>query len=359
MGKESDDVICIVGMHRSGTSMVARLLNLCGLYLGPEELLLGPDQGNPEGHFEHKGFIEVDEAVLSIIGGSSDSPPDLPNGWGNDLNLEAPYQDAKKLLVSFDQRYPWGWKDPRTTLVIPFWKRLIPNLRFVVCLRNPLEVSRSLVKRDGMPTQKSLYLWYRYTRTAIRDTEGNPRIFVFYEDFFDHADRELKRLLKFCGLSTPTETSAILGTISHDLRRNIAAHSDLLIDQTMMSAYKLLYLSARALSLQSLLSTIPLSVREMALSDDIGRLGKVLEDLHSEEKVIQLQASLVHRDLKLTQLSEEIQMLRTRFDHSLTGQLMKKLDVLKENFLPPGTCRRNSYDRLLIGLKRLIAIEKR
>ena len=74
-------VVCIVGMHRSGTSMVTRLLNLCGLDLGAEQDLLGPDRGNPLGHFEHKGFKGLDESLLAHFGGSTDNPPN------NDLQL--------------------------------------------------------------------------------------------------------------------------------------------------------------------------------------------------------------------------------------------------------------------------------
>ena len=46
--------ICIVGMHRSGTAMVARLLNRCGLDLGPADQLEGPNESNPLGYYEHK-----------------------------------------------------------------------------------------------------------------------------------------------------------------------------------------------------------------------------------------------------------------------------------------------------------------
>ncbi len=56
--------LCIAGMHRSGTSMVTRLLNLCGLEIGPQRDLLGPRSSNPEGFWENRRFIRINDAVL-------------------------------------------------------------------------------------------------------------------------------------------------------------------------------------------------------------------------------------------------------------------------------------------------------
>ena len=59
--------ICIAGMHRSGTSMVARLLNLCGLYLGPESELSPPAPDNPEGYWENKHFVGINDRILAHL----------------------------------------------------------------------------------------------------------------------------------------------------------------------------------------------------------------------------------------------------------------------------------------------------
>ena len=63
------DAVCIIGMHRSGTSMVTRLLKSCGLILGPDAQLVGPDAGNIDGHFEHMGFVKINDAILSTLAG--------------------------------------------------------------------------------------------------------------------------------------------------------------------------------------------------------------------------------------------------------------------------------------------------
>jgi len=76
--------VCIAGMHRSGTSMVARLLYLCGLYLGPESELLPPRPDNEEGYWENFYFVKLNEEILARLNGGWDWPPPLrkDGNWG-------------------------------------------------------------------------------------------------------------------------------------------------------------------------------------------------------------------------------------------------------------------------------------
>lgn len=69
------NAICTIGMHRSATLMIPRLLHQCGLYLGTEDQLLGAHYGNPEGHFEPTGFLNIDDARLRHLDGSWEFPP--------------------------------------------------------------------------------------------------------------------------------------------------------------------------------------------------------------------------------------------------------------------------------------------
>ena len=80
--------VCITGMHRSGTSMVARLLGACGLDLGPPEELVPGQPDNPDGYFENQRFVSVNDEILDIFGGAWDSPPMFPPGWEDDPRLQ-------------------------------------------------------------------------------------------------------------------------------------------------------------------------------------------------------------------------------------------------------------------------------
>ena len=73
--------ISIAGMHRSGTSMVSRLLNLCGLYLGPESQLWPPGPDNPEGYWENMHFVEINDRLLAHLDAGWDLAPAVCGGW--------------------------------------------------------------------------------------------------------------------------------------------------------------------------------------------------------------------------------------------------------------------------------------
>src|SRR3972149_2148382 len=246
MGDFQGNVICIVGMHLSGTSMVAQLLHQCGLYLGPEDQLLGANSGNQEGHFEHTGFVKIDDALLRHFGGSWESPPELEPGWEKDASLEELRSGARSLLETFSGRSPWGWKEPRTTLLLPFWRSMIPHLRFVICVRSPLEVAKSLAKRNKIPIERGVHLWYRYLRAAIEDTGGCSRMIVFYDDFFAEPAAVIHRLIDFCGLEKPTDASVIVAGIRGDLRHQRSAMAEILGATSVSAEYKLPYLGVRA-----------------------------------------------------------------------------------------------------------------
>jgi hypothetical protein len=145
--------LCITGMHRSGTSMVARLLNVCGLDLGPEADLLPPAFDNPAGFWESAGFVRLSDALLRAWGGSWGRPPATagpPPGGLRDRALA--------LVGRFAGRGPWGWKDPRCCLALPFWRGLVPGLRVLVCVRHAAAAARSLAARGDVPYGEALAL---------------------------------------------------------------------------------------------------------------------------------------------------------------------------------------------------------
>src|SRR6516164_8854007 len=168
---------CIAGMHRSGTSMVAKLLYLSGLYLGPEEELVPATPDNPDGHWENSRIIELNDEILDALGGGWDRPPSPRNGWyrGDADRASTPQhllplkEKALALFEQFRGREPWGWKDPRTSLTLPFWQPLLPCLKVVICLRNPLEVAMSLRRRGLSSYALSLDLWRIYSGQILRD----------------------------------------------------------------------------------------------------------------------------------------------------------------------------------------------
>src|SRR5690348_16242425 len=172
--------VCITGMHRSGTSLVARVLRECGLHLGPAEALLPAQRDNRDGFWEHAGLTALSDDLLASFGGSWDDPPALPDGWESSADVEPLAERARALLAPLEEHPPWGWKDPRTALTLPFWRRVVgEELQLVLCLRHPSEVVGSLVARGGMEPERAEALTLAYLEAIHSDRAA--RVVVEYE----------------------------------------------------------------------------------------------------------------------------------------------------------------------------------
>jgi glycosyltransferase involved in cell wall biosynthesis len=234
--------VCVLGMSRTGTSLTTRILGLAGVDLGPEEELLGADRrqladagegvmakargSNPEGHWEHYRLMRLNERILRTMGGSWRDPPSLPSGWENAAELDDLREEARAVLTeSFAGRALWGWKDPRSSLTLPFWQRLVGGeMRYVICLRGPAEVAASLGRRDGIEPEHAAELWLRYLAAALVNTSGRRRLVVPYESFFREPAAAADRLARFVGhegaFAGPDGEAMLAETIDERLWRN-------------------------------------------------------------------------------------------------------------------------------------------
>ena len=192
--------VCIAGMHRSGTSMAARLLHACGLDLGPEEGLVPATADNPDGHWENARIVGINDLLLNELGGGWDQPPALPAGWLERPNVEALREQAAAVFAQLGTREPWGWKDPRASLVMPFWLGLRADFKVVICVRNPLEVALSLRRRGLLSYSLGLSLWQSYNARLLETTRPAQRIITHYDSFFSRPQAELRRLAEFLEL---------------------------------------------------------------------------------------------------------------------------------------------------------------
>jgi hypothetical protein len=193
--------VCVLGMHRSGTSLTARILNLIGVDLGPEERMLpGLAHDNPTGFWEQERITALNEHIFGAFGTDWWRPPPMLPGWEKAPELEPLRDEARRVLSElFARDGLWGFKDPRLSLTLPFWRALIPEMWCVVCLRNPLDVAASLKARDPntFPLGDSIDLWLRYTAAALELTASDRRTLLFYEDWFDQPAAEVSRLARF------------------------------------------------------------------------------------------------------------------------------------------------------------------
>ena len=194
-----ETAICIAGAHRSGTSMLTRLLHRCGLYLGAESDMMPAQPDNPDGFWENLRFVAINDEVLNEAGGAWDLPPPADENFAHE-RLDSIRTKAHLLIDQFSSSEIWGWKDPRNSLTLRFWQGLLPKLKIVIMVRNPLEVAYSMRSRNGTSYAFGLRLWEIYNRRLLEAARSNESIVTHYDSFFANPETELKRIAAFAGL---------------------------------------------------------------------------------------------------------------------------------------------------------------
>ncbi|MBJ7485098.1 hypothetical protein [Brevundimonas sp.] len=226
--------IVVLGMHRSGTSSVAGALAHLGV--APPSTLLPSDWDNPRGFWESRRIIEVDDRLLRA-GGSywrdwrrfdADAiAPDAADDLTTDMSrvLQAEFGDASMIVV----------KEPRMCRLWPQWDPIVRaagyDPRFVLPIRSPLEVARSLHRRNGIAVAEGLLLWLRHVLDAEQVTRGRPRRILRWDRFMADWRAEVDRIESTLGLRLPDRGSAASAEVdaflSGDLKTVEASARDL------------------------------------------------------------------------------------------------------------------------------------
>ena len=238
--------------------MLTRLLHACGLYLGEKNELMPPQADNPDGFWEHLGFVALNDELLNALGGAWDLPPKADETFMRP-ELDPLRLKAQLLIEGFDSAQVWGWKDPRNSLTLPFWEDLLPGLKTLIIVRNPLEVAYSMRKRNGTSYAFGLRLWEIYNRRLIEVAGKRDRLFTHYDLFFENAEKELQRIGNFVGLPDAKIRSA--AELVATKRRHTHFTIDQLVDAGVSGEVVELY---RALIAQALPTRAKTSVAKSA-----------------------------------------------------------------------------------------------
>jgi len=186
-----------------------------------------PQADNPDGFWEHLGFVALNDQLLSELGGAWDLPPKANEDFLT-ARLDPLRLKARLLIEKFDSASVWGWKDPRNSLTLPFWQQLLPRLKTIVVVRNPLEVAHSMKERNGTSYSFGLRLWEIYNRRVIEETNGKERLISHYDSFFQDPELELLRITDFIGL--PNAKTSIAAALVAPRRRHTHFTVEQLID---------------------------------------------------------------------------------------------------------------------------------
>lgn len=203
--------VAVIGMHRSGTSCLAGCLENLGLNLG-EVNTQAPH--NKRGNRENPRLWPVHDAVLARVGGSWDRPPQEPVAW-----TAAEIADLRAVLADYaDVPKPWGFKDPRATVLLDGWFSVFPDLRLLASFRHPLAVAGSLAARNGFDADTALSIWRVYNRHVLfwRARTAFPVIDYDAPDYEDRVRRAAGGLGLDAAAPMPFRTADLNHQGEHD-----------------------------------------------------------------------------------------------------------------------------------------------
>jgi len=177
-------------MHKSGTSMVAGVLEKLGVNIGKE--LLSPHWSNPLGHFENVKFVNLNERILKEAKGSWSEPPKEEYI----LSLKEKFSEEIQKLIEKEESKIWGWKDPRTSLTIELYLPYLKNPYFFVCHRNIKAIAEELKERDNMEIVKGENLAKLYEKRINDFFQKYPelkKLDLYYEEIISAPKIWLKK----------------------------------------------------------------------------------------------------------------------------------------------------------------------
>jgi hypothetical protein len=224
-------LLFVIGLGRSGTSALARVLSLCGAVL--PDGLLGATGSNPRGYWEPRAAVHLNEQILRRHNSS---------GYDPSLRLQeegAFDAEEKAACIAKIRAYlttlPAGplvvIKEPKITAVSGMWFEAARRAGFdsaaVIAVRHPAEVTGSVEKRArrqyyvrSSPELVSAW-WLKYTLLAERATRDMPRVFVDYANLLEDWRREVKRMSTALAVDFDhCDEAAIDGFLTTDLRHH-------------------------------------------------------------------------------------------------------------------------------------------
>ena len=240
--------VLVLGMHRSGTSVLARTLKSLGVAVGDEDAMLpAHPTDNPTGYWERSDVVASHDEFLASAGYSWSRVAGIAASDFDPVALHTLEERLRQTIARLDQGgRPWLVKDPRLCLLLPQWSRLVGGIACVVAVRDPRDVAASILReqlRGAFTSSFLLALWEKYLRTALADMAGRRALFVSYERLLADPVREGARIkralaeLGVAGLHDPSDKE-LEAFVDPRLRRSAApTHSRLSDSQQQLFAW--------------------------------------------------------------------------------------------------------------------------
>jgi len=335
--KMTPKLIIVLGMHRAGTSTVTRGLEVLGVSLG-NRLLPPMEYVNPKGFFEDVEVLTLNDEMLSAIGSDWYRVSPIDASQLESLKQQGFIQRAADLIQKKCLDLPvFGLKDPRISKLLPFWNQVFDFLGyetgFVLALRNPLSVAKSLKKRDGLQKSHSFYLWLAYMLESLRSSQGHPRLVVDYDQLITSPQAQINRVadtfgLKVDALAMRTYTTDFL---ENELRHTTHTTGDLLTTPACPKLIKEVFDCLRQAASDQISLQDP-AIKKACdawwdeleqqripfelIDDQLGRIDQLKQDASlRESKIAQMSQEKLAQEATVTELEQTVADQQSRISH--------------------------------------------
>ncbi|MGB5855872.1 MAG: glycosyltransferase [Oceanisphaera sp.] len=205
-------LLVVLGMHRSGTSVVSRALAVLGAEHGDKSLRSGAD--NPKGFWEDEELVAFNDQLLAELGQSWFDVQPIAAELFAHTAWDSKKQAAKALFQQKLEQYEvFAVKDPRLSRLLPFWQpiwqELAIDVKYIFSLREPSAVMQSLQSRNGFRPGYSAALWLRYNQDALAGLDKISALVVDYNDMLLQPDATLRAMATFLKMPLNDEAVAV------------------------------------------------------------------------------------------------------------------------------------------------------
>ncbi len=257
--RPSRSALLVLGMHRSGTSALARMLSLLGAAL-PEHVMGAEYRGrggNEAGHWEPERLVNLHDEMLAEAGSRWDDWRRFePTALGPDRLSHYRSEIARLIAEEYDDEPLFVLKDPRLCRFVPLYEEILGEMgiapRFVLTYRNPVSVLDSLAARDDMTASFASLVWLRHVLDAEEATRGKARVFLAYEEYLDDWRPSAAAISAALGFDWPRDADdvgqEIDAHLSRDFQHHAATPADLAADQRLGQAVRDAYEALLALT---------------------------------------------------------------------------------------------------------------
>lgn len=189
------NMIAVVGMHRSGTSCLAGILEHAGVFFGN---VSRSNAYNKKGNIENSSIMELNDSVLMSNNSAWNKPIKGSLHWSDDQ-----YRQLRDIILGYPQYRTCGFKDPRTLLTLGGWLEAIPSIRFIGTIRNPVDVASSLNYREDMLFEEAMNLWKVYNQKLLQLHRDSAFPIVDFNQGREEYTRQVNKAMEHHGLEIP------------------------------------------------------------------------------------------------------------------------------------------------------------